>query len=248
MSSVLAARSAWIRRVVDGRPRGSTIRAASVTRVIIARFATIVPDDRPRSRLSCDGVSGLSFARDDPVDRPTSTSASATSSRSTASRSRCPGGQVFGFLGANGAGKTTTMRIALGVLEADAGTVDLARRRQPALPRRDVGLPARGARPLPADDASSTSSSSSPRSTASRATSPGARRCDWLAPVPRPGPRRAPRRRALEGQPAEDPADRRGPPRPEVLLMDEPFTGPRPGERRAAPRGVPRAARRTARR
>jgi ABC-2 type transport system ATP-binding protein len=32
-------------------------------------------------------------------------------------------GQVFGFLGANGAGKTTTMRIALGVLEADAGTV-----------------------------------------------------------------------------------------------------------------------------
>ena len=34
-----------------------------------------------------------------------------------------PGGQVFGFLGANGAGKTTTMRIVLGVLEADSGTV-----------------------------------------------------------------------------------------------------------------------------
>jgi ABC-2 type transport system ATP-binding protein len=32
-------------------------------------------------------------------------------------------GQVFGFLGANGAGKTTTMRIALGVLEPDAGRV-----------------------------------------------------------------------------------------------------------------------------
>jgi ABC-2 type transport system ATP-binding protein len=34
-----------------------------------------------------------------------------------------PAGQVFGFLGANGAGKTTTMRIALGVLEPDAGRV-----------------------------------------------------------------------------------------------------------------------------
>jgi len=34
-----------------------------------------------------------------------------------------PGGQVFGFLGANGAGKTTTMRIVLGVLNADRGIV-----------------------------------------------------------------------------------------------------------------------------
>jgi ABC-2 type transport system ATP-binding protein len=34
-----------------------------------------------------------------------------------------PGGQIFGFLGANGAGKTTTMRIILGVLEADGGAV-----------------------------------------------------------------------------------------------------------------------------
>jgi ABC-2 type transport system ATP-binding protein len=32
-------------------------------------------------------------------------------------------GQVFGFVGRNGAGKTTTMRIILGVLAADAGTV-----------------------------------------------------------------------------------------------------------------------------
>lgn len=32
-------------------------------------------------------------------------------------------GEVYGFLGANGAGKTTTMRIVLGFLKADAGTV-----------------------------------------------------------------------------------------------------------------------------
>ncbi len=34
-----------------------------------------------------------------------------------------PGGDVVGFVGPNGAGKTTAMRIALGVLEPDAGEV-----------------------------------------------------------------------------------------------------------------------------
>ncbi len=35
------------------------------------------------------------------------------------------GGRMTGFVGGNGAGKTTTMRIILGVLSADAGTVSL---------------------------------------------------------------------------------------------------------------------------
>ena len=34
-------------------------------------------------------------------------------------------GRITGFVGANGAGKTTTMRIILGVLSADSGTVSL---------------------------------------------------------------------------------------------------------------------------
>ena len=34
-----------------------------------------------------------------------------------------PAGEIVGFVGPNGAGKTTAMRIALGVLEPDAGTV-----------------------------------------------------------------------------------------------------------------------------
>jgi ABC-2 type transport system ATP-binding protein len=61
-----------------------------------------------------------------------------------------PHGQVFGFLGANGAGKTTTMRIALGVLHADAGEIrwdgtasgNLARRTWGYLPE-ERGLYAR---------------------------------------------------------------------------------------------------------
>ncbi|MEU2856448.1 ABC transporter ATP-binding protein [Streptomyces syringium] len=34
-----------------------------------------------------------------------------------------PPGEIFGFVGSNGAGKTTTLRIAVGVLSADDGTV-----------------------------------------------------------------------------------------------------------------------------
>ena len=48
-------------------------------------------------------------------------------------------GEVFGFLGANGAGKTTTMRIVLGFLRADAGTVTWMDRDARAWPRRVWG-------------------------------------------------------------------------------------------------------------
>ncbi|HSK60771.1 MAG TPA: ATP-binding cassette domain-containing protein, partial [Actinomycetospora sp.] len=45
-------------------------------------------------------------------------------------------GELYGFVGANGAGKTTTMRIALGVLAADAGEVRLDGRALDAVSRR----------------------------------------------------------------------------------------------------------------
>jgi len=48
-------------------------------------------------------------------------------------------GQVFGFLGANGAGKTTTMRIALGVLDPDAGRVTWRGTESHRLPRATWG-------------------------------------------------------------------------------------------------------------
>jgi ABC-2 type transport system ATP-binding protein len=50
-----------------------------------------------------------------------------------------PEGRVFGFLGANGAGKTTTMRIVLGVLRADSGTVSWRGRSSNELPRSTWG-------------------------------------------------------------------------------------------------------------
>jgi ABC-2 type transport system ATP-binding protein len=48
-------------------------------------------------------------------------------------------GEVFGFVGANGAGKTTTMRIVLGVLAADQGSVRWDGREVDAGLRRQFG-------------------------------------------------------------------------------------------------------------
>jgi len=50
-----------------------------------------------------------------------------------------PDAHVFGFLGSNGAGKTTTMRIALGVLRADAGAIRWRGRDHRELPRQTWG-------------------------------------------------------------------------------------------------------------
>lgn len=50
-----------------------------------------------------------------------------------------PTGRIFGFLGANGAGKTTAMRICLGILAADDGAVRWDGTRTTDLPRRTFG-------------------------------------------------------------------------------------------------------------
>src|SRR3954454_10223955 len=48
-------------------------------------------------------------------------------------------GELFGFVGSNGAGKTTAMRIALGVLAADAGEVRWNGRPVTLETRRHIG-------------------------------------------------------------------------------------------------------------
>jgi ABC-2 type transport system ATP-binding protein len=50
-----------------------------------------------------------------------------------------PEGRIVGFVGRNGSGKTTTMRIALGVLHADAGHVEWRGRPVDAVTRRRFG-------------------------------------------------------------------------------------------------------------
>ncbi len=50
-----------------------------------------------------------------------------------------PEQHVFGFLGSNGAGKTTTMRIALGVLRADGGSITWRGADHRTLPRQTWG-------------------------------------------------------------------------------------------------------------
>lgn len=48
-------------------------------------------------------------------------------------------GEIYGFVGSNGAGKSTTMRIALGVLEADSGEVRLGNTPMNDSLRRRIG-------------------------------------------------------------------------------------------------------------
>jgi ABC-2 type transport system ATP-binding protein len=50
-----------------------------------------------------------------------------------------PRGRIFGFLGANGAGKTTTMRVCLGILHADSGQARWEGSATTDLPRRTFG-------------------------------------------------------------------------------------------------------------
>jgi ABC-2 type transport system ATP-binding protein len=50
-----------------------------------------------------------------------------------------PPGNIFGLLGANGAGKTTSMRIVLDILRADSGRVTWNGTENTALPRRTWG-------------------------------------------------------------------------------------------------------------
>jgi lipooligosaccharide transport system ATP-binding protein len=52
-------------------------------------------------------------------------------------------GECFGLLGPNGAGKTTTLRLCLGLIEADSGSIRLLGREVPALAREarsEVGV------------------------------------------------------------------------------------------------------------
>ncbi|MCP4870992.1 MAG: ATP-binding cassette domain-containing protein [Proteobacteria bacterium] len=48
-------------------------------------------------------------------------------------------GDIYGFLGPNGAGKTTTMRMVLGLIHSDAGSVSIFGEADPVAARRHLG-------------------------------------------------------------------------------------------------------------
>ena len=55
-----------------------------------------------------------------------------------------PGGCILGLIGENGAGKSTTIRLILGMLHADSGTVTVLgrdSRENPVLTKQDIGIP-----------------------------------------------------------------------------------------------------------
>ena len=135
------------------------------------------------------------------------------------------------------------MRIVLGVLEADAGTITWHGADSRIPPRRRGATCPRSAASTRGCASSTSSCYFADAVRHRRAIAPEREAIALARPVPRPGPRRAPRRRALEGQPAEDPADRGGPPRPRGPADGRAVHRPRPGQRRDPPRGVPRAAR-----
>jgi ABC-2 type transport system ATP-binding protein len=92
---------------------GTIVRARFKERAAILARVSLIIDRLHKSFGSVVALDGLSF--------------------------EVPRGQVFGFLGANGAGKTTTMRIVLGVLEANSGTVTWDGIDSRALPRSTWG-------------------------------------------------------------------------------------------------------------
>ena len=135
-----------------------------------------------------------------------------------------PEGEVVGFVGPNGAGKTTAMRIALGVLEADAGEVVWRGEAATRAVQSGFGyMPEeRGLYPKMRVD----------RQLRYLATLHGRRRgrgrarrraLDRATRARRA--RRAARGGALARQPAARAARRRADPRPRCSILDEPFSG-----------------------
>ena len=152
---------------------------------------------------------------------------------------------MFGFCGSNGSGKTTTMRIAMGLLRADAGDVRWQGRPLDQEPRRRIGyMPEeRGLYPK-MKVADQVTYFARLHGLDAAAAARASRR---VAGPARPG--RAPRRpggEAVAGQPAARPAGRRAGQPARGAHPRRAVLRPRPGRRRLPRRGAARAGARAA--
>ena len=63
-----------------------------------------------------------------------------------------PAGTIYGFIGPNGSGKTTTLRMIMHILHPDRGEISVLGEKATSAANDRVGLSARGARPVQADE------------------------------------------------------------------------------------------------
>ena len=144
-----------------------------------------------------------------------------------------PEGQVFGFLGGNGAGKTTTLRMVLDIIRPTSGSISVLGSRPGRANAARHRLPARGARPLPADVGARHDHLFRPPQGHDRARRPH-RRAGPARPLRPCGQRQVHGRQIVQGHGAEGPACNRGRQPPPPAAARRAFLRARPGQPAAA--------------
>ena len=134
-------------------------------------------------------------------------------------------GRIFGLLGANGAGQDDLHADRARHPPRRRGHRDLAGAAQHRAAAPHVGLPARGARPLPADDGHRRARASSPRSTACRSAEATGEVEDWLERFRIPDYRDRKVQELSKGNQQKIQFIAAILHDPDVLIMDEPFSG-----------------------
>ena len=167
-----------------------------------------------------------------PSAPPGSCAASTTSPPSTASTSTSTPGEIYGFLGPNGAGKSTTVRVLCTLITPDGGSATVAGydvATQPEQVRLRIGVALQDAALDPKQTGIELLRLQGRLYGLNRREI--ATRLARAARARRHRRRHRPTDRHLLRRHEAPPRPRRRPdPQPRVLFLDEPTTGPRPGQ------------------